>query len=280
MYAIMTLLAVVQIIIEMIPISSTGHLYLVKKYAIAAGWLPVGWMMPEWFEGILNIPTIVIILLFFRADINTSLHNFFSVTKTYIYKKKLRSVQKKWLFMMGQLFCFVLCADVVTAIPYFLCKYIYTCGIGNQQQIIGFGLTGFALLLLRYAKDQKKSWCLMYDAIIMGIVQGGAKLFSYSRFGSTLMTGMFFLGFSFRRALYFSFVIYLPLLCASSLKALLELPIESYALFMNPLFLGSCCFAALVAYASFYLIFLAGQKGYLWYLSFYMLAPLLAMFLL
>ncbi len=276
----MTLLAVIQIIVEMIPISSTGHLFLVKKYAIEAEWLPIGWMMPEWFEGILNIPTIFIILLFFRADISNTLYNFFSIAKMYMQKNKLRFVQKKWLIMMGQLLCFVLCADIVTAIPYFFCKYIFVCGICNQQQIIGFALTGSALFLLRYAKDQKKSWCLMYDAIIMGVVQGGAKLFSYSRFGSTLATGMFLLGFSFRRALYFSFVVYLPLLSASSLKALLELPVESYALLMNPLFLGSCFIAGLIAYIIFYLIFLAGQKGYLWYLSFYMLAPILAMLLL
>ncbi len=280
MYAIMILLAVVQIIVEMIPISSTGHLFLVKKYAIAAGWLPVGWMMPEWFEGILNIPTIFIILLFFRADISNTFYNFFSIAKIYMQKKKLRLVQKKWLIMMGQLFCFVLCADIITAIPYFFCKSIFLCGICNQQQIIGFALTGIALFVIRYAKDQRKSWCLIYDALIMGIAQGGAKLFSCSRFGSTLATGMYFLGFSFRRALYFSFVVYLPLLSASSLKALLELPTNSYALLMNPLFLGSCFVAGLIAYAIFYLIFLAGQKGYLWYLSFYMLAPLLAMFLL
>ena len=279
MYLILLSIAVVQIIIEMIPVSSSGHVSLLEKYGMYHGHFPSNWVTPEWFEYILNIPAIVVLVVFFWSEIWSLKRRLFIVTKDFLWhKKQLRWVQKKWLSMVFRLVGLVFLADIVTVIPYFICKELFACGVSRWQQSLGFVITALSLFSLSMIYTKRTRWCSIYDALAMGFAQGAATIFSCSRFGITLATAHA-LGFSFRRSAHFSFLIFFPLLLAASLKGLICMPSTAFSLF-DTAFLMAIVFAAMLSYFALYAVWWLGQRGYLWYLGFYMIIPLFAVIFL
>ena len=280
MYAMLLIIAVAQIIIEMIPVSSSGHVLLLEKYGILYGYLPFDWIMPEWFEYLLNIPTIFVLIIFFWSEIWSLKRRFFIITYDYLWKRKqLRWAQKKWLSMIFRLIGFIVIVDILTVGPYFICKKIFISGVYNWQQGIGFLLTASALFSLAVIHKKKRAtWCSAYDACMIGLSQVLAVIFKCSRFGITLAAAHA-LGFSFRRSVHFSFLTFFPLLLVASLKGLIFMPSTAYHLF-DTVFCSTIILAALISYIALHAVWWLGERGYLWSLGFYMIVPLLAIIFL
>lgn len=275
----LVLLAVTQIIFEMAPVSSSGHVALLMDIFKSYGLLTDDFFIPEWLEYIFNIPTFIVLLLFFRHEIKGLLSRFISISFNWIKKKKLRWSERYFMQLIFQLFLLVIVADLITAIPYFFCKYFYACGIASWQQITGFLLTGLGLLSLRWTTFKPHQHFNLKNACILGLAQGAAKLLLVSRMGITLVTAQQ-LGFSFRRSLHLSFCIYAPLLFVAILKGLLSIPHHDplvIALIKIPPLI-MFFLATILSYCVLYFIFLLGIKKQLWRLSFYLLLPLILSF--
>lgn len=267
-------LAITQIIVEMAPVSSSGHVALVKDVGEKYGIFPPGWMMPEWLEYILNVPALLVLLLFFRHEIYSITRRFSLIFYRWTKNKALRWSEKYFMQLIFQLFLLTIFADVLTAVLYFSGKYVYATGVAGWQQSIGFLLTGLGLFSLRWVTFQPHQHFTIKNAFILGITQGCAKVFLVSRMGITLVMAQW-LGFSFRRSMQLSFFIYAPLLLATILKALYIMPLQDpvCTFFFSIPFLSVILCATVISYFLLAFVVRLGIEKRLWILSFYMIIP-------
>lgn len=194
-----------QIIIEMAPISSSGHLLLfqtfVKKYC--------SFDIIAFFEQkkinlktiyyLLHAPTLFIILCYFSSQ----WYSFIFHNQQIFYKPIV------W----------VIIADLITVILYMLLQRI-TITLPIQ---IGFLITALCLLSTKWCGATKSifEWHYM-DACILGLAQACAVLPGISRLGLTCAVGCM-LGFSLIDAFSLSWLLYAPLMGAACIYSLQEL---------------------------------------------------------
>lgn len=191
-----------QIIFEMLPLSSSGHVKLL--FTLLCG-QQAAFRQLENYDAIgllLHVPAVVVIGCYF-----------FKVWFNYLCRFVKLDKQILKLFM----FCVV--ADAITTGFYFLFGVV-----GTDFFLLWFGflLTGFALLSLQNVTDciDEKKYSLKNGAVL-GTVQGLALLPGISRFGSTFVAARW-LGFASADAFELSFLIGWPLMVAGSLKGIVQ----------------------------------------------------------
>jgi undecaprenyl pyrophosphate phosphatase UppP len=281
MLDLIILMVVTQIIVEMIPISSTGHVFLLEKAALKWGLISTPFEFPEWFEYCLNLPSLLVLGFFFRKSFMALVVRSITLKTRWILRHSLRFSERVWLQLSCKLILYVVVADLVTAIPYFAYKIYRVTEPSCLQHMLGFLLTGSALISLHFIPQRPATSLTLPRALLLGLVQGMAKLFSYSRFGSTFVTGCW-LGLTPRRSMEVSFLMYAPLLLASGLQGIITAPWGS--MFTHELcniwFFGALTGATIASYYVFCAVYRAAMQGTLWRLGFYMLIPALLMFFL
>jgi undecaprenyl-diphosphatase len=148
------LMIIVQVVLESIPISSSGHLTLGSCMCA----VPAGMTMCKAVYHVLHGPTVIVLLVFF-----------------YSYWRLLISWRP---------FIFFVVLELVTLCGYLLCAPLFSC----MPLCIGFCITAFALFSLRLipASQVKCGWKLKH-ALIIGAAQALAFIPGVSRFGSTLV---------------------------------------------------------------------------------------------
>jgi len=245
-----------QIIIEMFPISSSGHLTLLEL------WLQknVGFDIHKIFENpahlkavyyFLHGPTLVLITLYF-----------FSGWWQLFFKSGIA-----W----GMIGCVIL-ADIITTIVYFgLKKYQLRFPLG-----LGFCITALALFFTAGCTGIKPLSSFSFsDAAILGLAQGFAVFPGISRLAFTCSVGCL-LGFSLYDSFFISWTIQAPLMAAACIKSLKDLHQPAVRrqvlnLPMGLVMLGSSGISFLALYAVAYM---AQQANWYWF-GFYMLIPLM-----
>lgn len=222
-------LGLVQGLTEFIPISSSGHLILVREFmGISAGDGDLA------FDAVLQLATSLAILFYFRKEIFSLIRTFF----LYVSGKSVTSADKNLMLAV------VIGTVPAVIVGLFLENYMET--VFRSGTLVAWTLIFGAGLM--FAADRIKQKDEKPDArrgLIVGLFQTLALVPGISRSGATISGGLF-AGFSREMSARFSFILALPILLGSGAKKLFDL-IGNGALgdVGLPLFLG--CIVAFVS---------------------------------
>lgn len=246
----------VQIIIEMLPISSSTHLRLLE-YWFKKKW---NWDITFYFKQrtielpdvyfVLHLPTLIVVLLYFSP------------------------YWLGWLYepgLLAQIGLRVFIADAVTVCIYFLFKKYSI----SWPLIFGMSITGLALLLTGTCDpiNSNFEWSLL-GALFLGLVQGIALLPGISRLAFTTAAGCC-MGLSLFRAFFVSWLIQIPLMVAAVCKSMINLYFKgTLAQLLN----WRTCLVMLVSgviswYALDLVVWLIITQKW-WWLGWYMIIPI------
>ena len=206
------LLSIIQGFTEPLPISSSGHLVIIKS-------LFKGVMNDLNFEIIVNIGSLIAIIIYFKKDIILLFKNSF----TYLTKKNDKYHDDfRYLLLL-----------IVGTIPACIIGLLFKDKIehiSNNVKIIGFFLIITAIFLLsikniRGSKDDKN--ISFTDAFLIGLFQCVALLPGISRSASTIVGGMK-RDLKINVAFKFSFMLYIPISLATTILGIKDLISVSY----------------------------------------------------
>lgn len=230
----------IQIIIESLPISSSGHAIFFCGKAVTPA-----------YDYFLHGFSVLSIALYFFHDWIGIVYNWYRAR-----------------FIIYRLFFTAIIADSITAVWYFLLPYT------PLKQIplwIGLLITGSALLSTYYARNKKAVIPWPARAAIIGFTQGIALIPGISRMGLTY-TAARWMGMRPYRALALSLFVELPLISAGFLKGLYELYITGQLhQFCTPFWMLVYSSATIVAYGMLGATFYIAAREKMWIFGFYLL---------
>jgi len=192
-------LGIVQGLTEFLPISSSGHLYLIPPLF---GWKDAG----AGFTAVIQLGTMLAVFIYFWGDITTTYKGW---TKGFRDKESRgQEWQLGWGIFLGSI--------PIAVIGLTLEKQIDT--IFRNPYLIAATLAGFGLLLglsdWKGKRDRDLKEFTIKDGVIMGLWQCLALIPGSSRSGSTI-TGGLFGGFDRATAARVSFLLAIPSITAS-----------------------------------------------------------------
>lgn len=202
----------VQGITEPLPISSSGHLVILRYLLNTDAFDDLT------FEIVLNFASFLAIVFLFRRDILRLIRSFFR----YIFKKETRKeantkvdFRYAWLVVLG---------SIPAAIGGLFLKDFIESKLGNVK-ILGsaFLITALLLFLVRKINGNKKDADLtVKDALLIGLFQLFALMPGISRSGAVL-TGCLIRKLDRDSALRYAFMLYLPVSVGSLLLSVKDL---------------------------------------------------------
>lgn len=245
------LLGLIQGIAEFLPISSSGHL------AIAQNLLGVNTEIPEFFDVLLHLGTLLAVFVAYWQDIKDMVREFICGIGDIAHHRTPTPVPPArrliLLIIIGTLPLFVV-------LP--IHKKVQT--LSGSMGFIGGALivTGFLLfacdLIRKGRKDERNATWL--DAVIVGVGQAIATMPGISRSGMTITAGCF-TGFERRFAVRFAFLLSIPAVLGAnilSLKDALETGIDWSQV---PVYLAGVIVAAVTGYLCIRLLKMIADKG-------------------
>ena len=202
------ILGLIQGFTEPIPISSSGHLVIIKNL------INLNTLKDLNFEIIVNFGSFLAITYLYRKEIIKIVSDFFMFIKTKKDSYK-ENYNYAWLIVIG-------------TIPACIFGFIFKDKIDKIQdnvKLVGLALliTAFALFLIKDAKGKKeKKEISIKDAIIIGLFQTVALFPGISRSGATVVGGM---SRNLKRetSLNYSFMLYLPISLATLILGIKDL---------------------------------------------------------
>lgn len=196
-------LGVIQGLTEFLPVSSSGHLVLFQNL--------FGLREPEiFFDVSLHVGTLVAICVFFFKDLREIATTLFSVSTWSVREDSLWEslCQKPEMRLFG----LILVGTVPTAFLGLLFRPM-AAKVFSSVQIVGIMLfvTGLLLWLTRGLKrgGRNAAQLAIWDALLIGIIQGVAILPGISRSGATIAMGLF-RGLNRETAARYSFLLSIP----------------------------------------------------------------------
>ncbi len=259
------LFGIVQGLTEPLPISSSGHLVLLKNLINTNVFNDLN------FEIVVNFGSFLAILLIFWKDVWQLIKSFFS----YLFKKETREKTKDdfkycWLIVL---------ASIPVGIGGILLKDKIESWLSGPRILgIAFLITATALFLVRKANGKKEDKDItIKDAIIIGLLQLIALFPGISRSGAVLV-GCLLCGLSRNTSLKYTFMLYFPVSIASMGLGVFDLlEAENLTSLILPYTCGFIA-AGIVTYFSYQWLSNWVKKGKLWKFSIYCL--LLGIFIL
>ena len=200
-------LGIVQGFTEPLPISSSGHVFILKEIFDLGG-------SDLNFEIIVNFGSLLAILLIYKDDIIRLIKNFFLYFKNKTEETKT-DFKYCWLIVLG---------SIPVGIIGVTCKDFIEESLNNTKIVgISFLITALFLFLVRNIKGNKKDKNLsITDSIVIGLTQVVAVVPGISRSGSTLIGGLF-RGLDRSTALKYSFMLYIPVSLGTTLLGIKDL---------------------------------------------------------
>lgn len=249
---------IIQGLTEPLPISSSGHLVLIKNLVNTNLFSDLN------FEIVVNFGSFLAILLIFWKDILKLIKSFFS----FLFNKKNREKTK-----IDFKYCMII---IIGSIPVGIAGILLKDKIEeifSSVQFLGitFLITALALFLVRKANGTKKDSDITYkDAIIIGLLQMIALLPGISRSG-TVLVGCLLCGLNRKASLKYTFMLYFPVSVASMGLGVLDI-MEAGNLnnLLLPYALGLIA-SGIVTYFSYQWLSNWVKKGSLWKFSIYCL---------
>lgn len=257
---------IIQVLVESLPISSSGHVALMHKLAEKCNWqMPEVVMTQGWaFDYILQGVSAILFLVYF-----------FTIWWKLVIDRPVQLAaladRKVWKHIFTKVLLFGIAADAMT----FLCWVIKIDDLVQLPLACGFSITALALWSLQYAPVRKKIdiWDVR-SGLLVGLVQGCALLKGISRFGTTFAV-LRWLGYKNDDAFAVSFLIQWPLIVAGALlglKTLLQagllMQIITIPLLITMSIAGICAYCLLLR------VHVIIDKNLLWKFSYYMIIPL------
>ena len=248
------LLGILQGFTEPIPISSSGHLVIIKNL------IKLDTLKDINFEIIVNFGSFIAICYLYRKEIIKIINDFFMYirTKKDSYKENYNYA---WLIVIG----------TIPACIFGLLLKDKIDLISNNVKLVGFALiiTSLALFIIRDIKGKKeKKDITVFDTIVIGLFQVIALLPGISRSGSTIV-GSMFRDLKSDTALKYSFMLYLPISLATmvlGVKDLINTP--NLNTLIPPYFLGMIASTIMTYFSAKWFINIM-KKGKLIYFCIY-----------
>lgn len=249
---------IIQGLTEPLPISSSGHLVLLKNI------FNTNLMSDLNFEIVTNFGSFLAILLIFWKDIIKLIKGFFG----YIFdKKKRKEYQNDFKYCM-----LIVIGSIPVGIAGILLKDTIESWVSDVRILgITFLITATALFLIRNANGKKQDKDITYkDAIIIGLLQMIALFPGISRSG-TVLVGCLLCGLSRESSLKYTFMLYFPVSIASMGLGVMDI-IEAGNLgsLIIP-YLSGLIASGIVTYFSYQWLSNWVKKGKLWKFSIYCL---------
>lgn len=196
---------------EPLPISSSGHLVLLRHLFNTNAFDDLT------FEIVLNFASFIAIFFLFKNDIIKLIKSFFS----FIFNKDKRTLTLQNDFKYCLL---ILVGSIPAGIIGIIFKDYIEEALGSTFILgIAFLITALLLFLVRKLNGKKKDSDLTYlDALIIGLFQMVALFPGISRSGSVLV-GCLFRGLDRETALKYTFMLYLPVSIGSFLLSITDL---------------------------------------------------------
>lgn len=206
-------LGLIQGLTEFLPVSSSGHLAIFKKF-FGEDFANLGLT----YDILLHLATLIAVFAVYYKDIWSLICGFFSLVRD-LFKGKLNLAQNPNQKMVILL--------VVASIPAALVGFLLGDFIENLPFIVvGFALllTGVELILSGRIKEGNltEENLRLREAIVPGLFQGLAIMPGLSRSGSTI-TGALLSGFKREFAVKFSFIMSIPVILGSALFDILDI---------------------------------------------------------
>lgn len=245
------LLGLIQGIAEFLPISSSGHL------AIAQNLLNLQTEIPEFFDVMLHLGTLLAVFVAYWKDIKDMVVEFFHGIGDLAHHSTPTPVPPArrliLLIILGTLPLFVILPfkDKVQ-------------GLANNMVFIGAALivTGFLLfacdMIKKGRKDERKATWL--DVLVVGAGQAIATMPGISRSGMTISAGCF-MGFERKFAVRFSFLLSIPAVLGANILSLKDAFEAGVAWEEVPVYLVGVVTAAVVGYLCIRLLKMIADKG-------------------
>jgi len=267
----MLLWIIFQILIESLPISSSGHVMLLQRWYTKLGYL-VSSEQIEQINFLLHGPALVIMVFyFFNRWSNMIVHKKIELQDFC----KISTYQKFF-----SPFLFIILADIVTVI-FWKMKIFQTKFLETYFLTIGFTITALLLYATKFMQGKKEVGFIWWHGIIIGLAQSFALLPGISRFAITFFAGRY-LGYAPDNSFAISFLVQLPLILAACIKGLLE--IYDNDLILNQVFNFWTLIAIVpLTYVSYKVMCLVGNlidQNKIWYFSMYMIIPIVVSILL
>ena len=229
------LLGLVQGVTEFLPVSSSGHLALMR----AVFGSPVLKDYPLLFDVAVHAATILAVIIYFRREVLGVLGGFLVICLS--FSKKYRPRPGSQAAADRLLFVYVIIASVPTAIISVLLKDYVEKQLQNPVPVgLMLLITGIILYLTHRHRDPGREIKQMnpIDAALIGIIQGIAVIPGISRSGSTIGCGIM-MGLDRKLAARFSFLIAVPAVLGACILKLPELFNKSAAGLVTPTLIGA-----------------------------------------
>lgn len=247
------LLGLVQGIAEFLPISSSGHLAIAQNLL---GMSDAG-TVPEFFDVLLHLGTLVAVFVAYWADIKDMVLEFFRGAGDLIHHSTPNPVPPArrliLLIILGTLPLFVV-LPVKDAVQ----------GLSNSMAFIGAALivTGVLLFVSDRVKKGRKNerTATWLDVLIVGIGQAIATMPGISRSGMTITTGCF-VGFERKFAVRFSFLLSIPAVLGANILSLADAAKTGINWAEVPVYLVGVVTAAVVGYLCIRLLRFIAERG-------------------
>ena len=293
-----------QIIIESLPVSSSGHVILVQRLFEKFGYFPEIFADSWIIDFILHGPTIVILLFYFFKTWWNMVFGQNSIDfKIFLKKGAWESLFRPLIFVgiadgitiafwwsgIAQSFFitqyFLSLGFMITALILYATKWASTKGmdprVKPEDEEEGVGTApGKHLVrhsLLATAGSGRASMWNFTNAVILGIAQALSLLPGISRFAFTFGAGRLVCGYQASTSFALSFLIQLPLIGAGFIKGLIA--VQKYPELMTKLFafksLLVMVVGSLISYGLLCWIGNVIQKNKLYYFAFYMIIPII-----
>ena len=245
------LLGLVQGIAEFLPISSSGHL------AIAQNLLHLETEVPEFYDVLLHLGTLLAVFVAYGQDIVDMIGEFFRGVGDLARRSTPTPVPPARRLIM---------LIVVATLPLFAVLPIRQAvqGLSSNMVFIGAALivTGFLLFasdLMRKGKKTERhaTWV---DALVVGIGQAIATMPGISRSGMTITAGIF-CGFERKFAVRFAFLMSIPAILGANILSIVDALEAGVNWAELPMYLVGVVTAAVVGYLCIRLLKMIAAKG-------------------
>jgi undecaprenyl-diphosphatase len=242
-----------QIVLESLPISSSGHLVLLQRI--------LGVELSTEIMCLLNGPTLIMFAFYF-------------------YDRWTLFVRHPWrlrfiflrLFMLG--FIAELAGLCALLIGLQITRFFESVTLFSYGLAVGFLITGIGLYSLRWVSRGNYKAMSWWRALVIGAVQGVAVFPGISRLAATLVVGRW-LGLAPRTAFLFSCMVQTPILLATFGYSLLASYCGAFAqvTFNMPVLACIVVVAMVIAYFLLWWVERQFEMGKLWRFAYYMVLP-------
>ena len=255
------LLGLIQGVAEFLPISSSGHLAIAEHLLGMSGASDI----PEFFDVLLHLGTLVAVFAAYWADIRDMVMEFFAGVGDLVHHSIPNPVPPARRLIL---------LIVVGTLPLFLVLPAQDLveGLADNMYFVAGALLVTGCLL--YASDQVKKGrktektATLVDVLLVGVGQAIATCPGISRSGTTITAGCF-VGFERKFAVRFSFLLSIPAILGANILSIKDAVEAGIDWSQVPVYLAGVAVSAIVGYACIRLLKMIADKGKFGFFAYY-----------